>query len=90
MEDKANISVALSYELGEKAPKIIASGRGELAKLIQKIAEENNIKIIQDKSLANILVESEIGSCIPESTYEAIAAIFAFLESENLANFTKD
>lgn len=84
MENKIDISVALSYMLGEKAPIIVASGRGEVAKLIEKIANENNIKILQDEKLANILVESEIGSCIPESTYEAIAAIFAFLEKEKL------
>ncbi|WP_253678360.1 hypothetical protein [Treponema sp. OMZ 788] len=29
--------------------------------------------------MTNILIHQEIGSCIPEYTYKAVAAIFAFL-----------
>lgn len=76
---KIDISVALSYTIGEEAPIIVASGKGEVAKLITEIANKNGIKIVTDEALANILIESDIGDCIPESTFKAIASIFAFL-----------
>lgn len=83
-KEKIDLSVALSYTLGEEAPIIVASGKGLVAKRIKEIAIENGIKIVEDEALANILIESEIGDCIPEATYLAIAAIFAFLQSSDL------
>lgn len=74
------ISVALSYNLGETAPVIVASGKDLIADRIVEIAREHGIKLVRDEILANVLSESDIGECIPEETYRAVAAIFAFLE----------
>lgn len=74
------ISVALSYNLGETAPVIVASGKDLIADRIVEIAREHGIKLVRDEILANVLFESDIGECIPEETYRAVAAIFAFLE----------
>ena len=76
---KVDCAVALSYALEAKAPIITASGRGLTAKRIKEAAERNGIKIVKNDTLANILIHHEIGSCIPEYTYKAVAAIFAFL-----------
>jgi type III secretion system FlhB-like substrate exporter len=51
-----------------------------MARRMLEIAEECGIGIIHDPILADILGEAEIGTCIPPETYEAVAAIFAFLE----------
>ena len=74
------ISVALYYNLGETAPVIVASGKDLIADRIVEIAREHGIKLVRDEILANVLSESDIGECIPEETYRAVAAIFAFLE----------
>ena len=74
------ISVALSYNLGETAPVIVASGKDLIADRIVEIARKHGIKLVRDEILANVLSESDIGECIPEETYRAVAAIFAFLE----------
>ena len=74
------MSVALSYNLGETAPVIVASGKDLIADRIVEIAREHGIKLVRDEILANVLSESDIGECIPEETYRAVAAIFAFLE----------
>ena len=74
------ISVAHSYTLGETAPVIVASGKDLIADRIVEIAREHGIKLVRDEILANVLSESDIGECIPEETYRAVAAIFAFLE----------
>lgn len=73
-------AVALSYDRTVEAPLVIASGRDALVDRMLAIAKDCGITIIQDPVLADILSGAEIGSCIPQETYEAVAAIFAFLE----------
>ena len=72
-------AVALRYPENAPAPFICASGKGELARRILEIAQENKIPVVHDEV-------QEIGSFIPEQTWEAMAKIFAFvaeLEDEN-------
>jgi len=73
-------AIALSYPEYSEAPIIVARGREALADRMLAIAHECGIRIINDQVLTDILSETEIGSCIPESAYEAVAAIFAFLD----------
>ncbi|MBN1617497.1 MAG: EscU/YscU/HrcU family type III secretion system export apparatus switch protein [Spirochaetales bacterium] len=77
---KRNTAVALGYTQQMVAPVIVASGKGEMAQAILAIAEEWGISIVKDEILADILSEQDIGSCVPEETWRAVAAIFAFLE----------
>ena len=80
---KKDCSVALSYTFGENAPLITAAGHGAVAQKIREIADRCHIPLIKNPLLAEVLVEAEIGSCIPEETYQAVAAIFAFLEKKD-------
>lgn len=73
-------AVALGYTGDLAAPVILAQGKNALASRMLEIAEEYGIQVVTDEVLANILTDAEIGSCIPQETYEAVAAIFAFLE----------
>ena len=45
-----------------------------------EIAEENGIPVVEDDVLANVLSIKQVGECIPESTWEAVASIFAFIK----------
>ena len=73
-------AVALAYGIGMEAPVVVTKGRNEMARRMLEIAEDAGITIIKDPILADILEGAEIGACIPEETYEAVAAVFAFLE----------
>lgn len=73
-------AVALSYSGKEPAPLIVASGKDSLARKMLEIARENKIHVVHDPLLADILTEAEIGSYIPQETWEAVAVIFAFFE----------
>ena len=77
MDKGRDCSVALSYTFGEDIPMITASGRGAIARKIREIADKCHIPLINNPLLA------EIGSCIPEETYQAVAAIFAFLQKKD-------
>jgi hypothetical protein len=83
MSGARDCSVALSYTFGESAPLITATGHGGVAHKIREIADRCHIPLIKNPLLAEVLVEAEIGSCIPEETYQAVAAIFAFLKKKD-------
>ena len=71
-------AVALGYNK-EKAPKVLASGKGVIAENIIAAAQKNNITIKEDKDLAEILSKIDIDQEIPPNLYRAIAEIFSFL-----------
>jgi flagellar biosynthesis protein len=72
--------VALRYEpKRERAPKIVAKGRGYLADKIIEIAREHNIPIRQDKNLLQILSRLDLNDEIPTEVYKAVAEILAFI-----------
>lgn len=79
---KVKNSVALSYSFPFKTPIITAAGKGAVAERINEIAKEHNIEIVCEPLLADILIEREIGTCIPVETYKAVAAVFAFLKKK--------
>lgn len=79
MENKRQKAVALKYKQGEKAPQVIASGVGEIARRILELAEHNGIPIRRNDSLVEILSKLKIGWDIPPETYRAVAEILAFL-----------
>lgn len=76
------LAVALSYPEGVEAPFISAKGSAVLAERIIEIAEENNIPVVKDDIVSKVLSMRQIGECIPENTWEAIAAVFAFIKAE--------
>jgi flagellar biosynthesis protein len=73
-------AIALAYSpKNDDAPKVVANGRGELAKQIISIAEQNNIPIKKDEDLIELLSKLEINDQIPPNLYKAIAEIFKFV-----------
>lgn len=80
MEDEKIFSaVALRYPEWADAPYISAKAKGSVAERLVRIADENDVPVVEDAELANVLSLKSLGSFIPESTYGAIATIFAFL-----------
>lgn len=73
-------AVALSYEQGDSAPKILATGKGYVAEKIIETAQEEEIPIHQDKKLAETLSKLEIGDCIPPELYGVVAEILVFVD----------
>ncbi len=81
-------AVALKYETGDSAPKIVAKGTSRLAELIIKIARENNIVIEENKLLSEVLMQFDAGDYVPEETYEVVAQILAFVFKLKLGKYT--
>ncbi len=76
---KRSKAVALRYGVEDNVPRVVASGVGEIARGILKLAEDNDIPIKKDDDLVDILSKLDVGENIPEETYRAVAEILAFL-----------
>lgn len=72
-------AVALRYPKNAPAPFITAKGQGFIADEILKCAKENDIMIQEDYQLTDFLSVQDIGTVIPEETWEVVAQIFAFI-----------
>lgn len=80
MNEKPRKAASLRYNQDKDfAPIVGAAGKGYIADEIIKLAEENNIPIVEDTSLAEILAELNINEYIPEELYQLVAEVFAFI-----------
>ncbi len=84
-------AVALKYEEdGVSAPKVVAKGKGEVAKKILQKADEFDIPIFQNRALAESLLSLDIDEQIPPKLYQAVAEVFVWLlKSEKRAQISK-
>jgi flagellar biosynthesis protein len=71
-------AVALSYEHGDPAPRITATGSGLVAERILAAAREAGVPIRQDAALARALGTLELGTEIPEALWAAVAETLAW------------
>jgi flagellar biosynthetic protein FlhB len=76
-----HIAIAIRYRRGEdRAPRVIAKGKGVLAELMRELAREHSIAIVEDIPLARLLYRRvKIGGEVPAQTYKAVAAVLAFV-----------
>lgn len=72
-----SIAVALHYD-GETAPRVTASGRGEVADAICRIAAAHGVPRWEEPQLAVALSQIELGEEVPAALYRAVAEVIAF------------
>jgi flagellar biosynthetic protein FlhB len=75
-----HVAVALRYDPGKGAPRVLAKGSGTVAAKIREKASEHRIPMVQDVPLARALYAGcEIGAEIPAEFYGAVARVLAFV-----------
>lgn len=79
-EPKEKTAVALAYEPGDDAPKILATGKGHMAERIIEQAKASDVPFYKDSALAETLSALEIGDAIPPELYEVVAQILVFVD----------
>ncbi len=73
-------AVALKYDAEQdRAPRVIAKGRGHVAENIMAAAQKNTIPVYQNKTLVNMLMALEIDREVPPELYRAIAEVMAYV-----------
>ena len=79
-QQDVDIAVALHWD-GMGAPRVTATGRGELAARIAALALEHDVPISDDPELVEVLAQVELGATIPEALFVAVAEVIAFAYS---------
>jgi flagellar biosynthesis protein len=73
-------AVALRFDkTQENAPRVIASGKGESAENIIKIAKIHDLPIQKNEDLVELLSKVELNREVPDNLYKAVAEVFAFI-----------
>ncbi|MDY3797283.1 MAG: EscU/YscU/HrcU family type III secretion system export apparatus switch protein [Agathobacter sp.] len=80
MTNKEKTAVAIEYVPGEAAPKVLATGKGQVAEKIIEKAKESNVPLYKDNKLADTLSRLQIGDMIPPELYEVVAEILVFVD----------
>jgi len=81
MNDKKQpLAIALRYEQGTRdiAPKVVAKRSRRSCQKIIATAMENGVPLKEEPMLAELLSQVELGDYIPQTLYEAVAAVIAF------------
>ncbi|GAB6144601.1 flagellar biosynthesis protein FlhB [Desulfocicer niacini] len=74
-------AVALKYDdTSMGAPRVLAKGKGEIAKKIKELAREHSILIYENRDLArNLYKMVEINQEVPPLLYQAVAEVLAYV-----------
>ena len=83
-ETAESIAVALhQVSEADRAPKVVASGRGIIAEQILEIAFSMGIKVREDADLAQVLSAVNEETEIPVEAFAAVAEILVYLYQAN-------
>lgn len=75
-----HLAVAIKYEPGAAAPIVVAKGADVVAARIREVARESRVPVIENKPVARALyAEVEVGRTIPESLFQTVAEILAYV-----------
>ncbi|MBU0687448.1 MAG: EscU/YscU/HrcU family type III secretion system export apparatus switch protein [Candidatus Margulisbacteria bacterium] len=73
-------AIALRYNVDkDKAPLVLATGRGPIADEIVRVAEDNKIPLYEDPELTALLGKIELDSNIPSELYIMVAEVLFFV-----------
>ena len=77
-------AVALTYDMEEdRAPRIVAKGKGDIARKIIEVAEEHNIPLHRDEEMVQVLEALDLDTEIPPELFRAVAEVLAFIYRMN-------
>src|SRR5690606_22907662 len=76
-----HVAVALRYEPGKSAPRVVAKGKGVVAERIRECATEAGVPMVRDIPLARALHSAcDLGREIPADLYTAVARVLVFVD----------
>jgi flagellar biosynthesis protein len=79
-EGERKAAIAIRYDMDrDKAPLVLASGRGPIAEEILRVADDNKIPLYEDPELAKLLAKLELDSEIPPELYTLVAEVLFFV-----------
>jgi flagellar biosynthesis protein len=77
--DAPGTAVALSYQQGDAAPRVVAKGRGLIADEIVARAREAGVFVHESPELVGLLMQVDLDTRIPPQLYVAVAELLAWV-----------
>lgn len=74
-----NEAVALAYNAGEAAPRVVAKGKGVVAREIIERAREAGVYVHESPELVSLLMQVDLDDRIPPQLYVVVAELLAWL-----------
>ena len=72
-------AVALAYSAADKAPRVVAKGRGLIAEQIIARAREHGVFVHESPELLALLMQVDLDARIPSQLYVAVAELLAWI-----------
>lgn len=83
-------AVALTYAVGDGAPRVVAKGKGLLAEEIIERAKAAGVFVHESPDLVNLLMQVDLDARIPPGLYVAVAELLAWLYRLEQSTATPD
>ena len=77
--DQRPRAVALAYGNADPAPRVVAKGRGATAESIIERARAAGVYVHESPQLVSLLMQLDLDARIPQSLYEAVAELLAWI-----------
>ncbi|HJU71307.1 MAG TPA: EscU/YscU/HrcU family type III secretion system export apparatus switch protein [Paucimonas sp.] len=77
--DTPQHAVALAYQTGDAAPKVVAKGRGLIAEEIIARARQHGVFVHESRELVALLMQVDLDRDIPPALYRVVAELLAWL-----------
>lgn len=72
-------AVALAYSAADKAPRVVAKGRGLIAEQIIARAREHGVFVHESPEMVALLMQVDLDARIPPQLYVAVAELLAWI-----------
>lgn len=72
-------AVALAYQEGDGAPRVVAQGYGELAERIVEEAQRQGVYVHDAPELVSLLMQLDLDEEIPPRLYQVIAELLVWV-----------
>lgn len=80
MKDRVRKAAVLKYKHQiDRAPTLVAKGRGIVADRIVEMARKHRIPVESDPALVEVLSQLDIDQEIPPDLYRAVAQVLAYV-----------
>ena len=77
-------AAAIRYDVArDRAPKIVARGKGEMANRILALAREHGVPVREDPELMEALARLDVQDEIPAELYQIMAEVLTFIYRVN-------
>lgn len=77
--DSRQTAVALAYGQDDRAPRVVAKGRGLIAAAIIEKARQHGVFVHESRELVALLMQVDLDQHIPPQLYVAVAELLAWI-----------